>query len=73
MSNPELIICEASELSSQLTSLLELLFERGTSTGLPVNDNVIGLAYSMAARVSIFLMEEEKKQDEAEVKNAKHR
>lgn len=73
MNNPELIICEASELSEQLTSLLELLFERGTNTGLPVNDNVIGLAYSMAAKVSIFLMEEEKRQDEEEVKNAKHR
>lgn len=73
MSNPELIICEASELSAQLTSLLELLFERGSGTGLPANDNVIGLAYNMAAKVSIFLMEEEKKQDEEEVKNAKHR
>lgn len=72
MNNSELIICEASELAGQLTSLLELLFERGTSTGLPVNDNVIGIAYSMAAKVSIFLMEEEKKQDEKEAFNAKH-
>lgn len=73
MNNSDLIICEASELANQLTSLLELLFERGTSTGLPVNDNVIGIAYGMAAKVSIFLMEEEKKQDEKEAFNAKHR
>ena len=45
MSNSELIICEASELAGQLTSLLELLYERGTGSGLPVNDNVIGIAY----------------------------
>lgn len=69
----EMIICEASELSGQLTSLLELLYEKGTGTGLPVNDNVIGLTYSMATRVRIFLMEEEKKQDEEELKNAKPR
>ncbi|MDR6298244.1 hypothetical protein [Pantoea dispersa] len=72
MNNSGLIISEASELAAQLTSLLELLFERGSASGLPVNDNVIAIAYNMASKVSVFLMEEEKEQDEKEAGNAKH-
>lgn len=64
----QMIICEASELASQLTSLMELLFERGTGNGLPANDNVIGLAYNMAHKVEIFLRDEEERQD----KGVKH-
>lgn len=60
-------------MAAKLTSLLELLFERGTGTGLPANDNVIAIAYDMASKVSSFLMEEEKEQDEKEAGNAKHR
>lgn len=73
MKSNELIICEARELAGQLTAVLELLFERGTGSGLPVNDPVIGLTYNMAAKIDLFLDEEEKRQDEEEVKNAKHR
>lgn len=59
-------------MAAKLTSLLELLFERGTGTGLPANDKVIAIAYDMASKISAFLMEEEKKQDEKEAVNAKH-
>ncbi|MCZ4058195.1 hypothetical protein O3W44_02430 [Pantoea sp. LMR881] len=55
MKTDELIICEASELAGQLTALIELLFERGTGSGLPVNDPVVGPAYNMAAKVHFFL------------------
>lgn len=73
MRSNELIICEASELASQLTAVLELLFERGTGSGLPVNDPVVGLTYNMAARLHLFLNEEEKRQDMEAINNAKHR
>ena len=63
MKTDELIICEASELAGQLTALIELLFERGTGSGLPVNDPVVGLAYNMAAKVHFFLQTEETRQD----------
>lgn len=63
MATQQLIISEARELAGQLTSLIELLFEKGTGSGLPENDNVIGLAYNMAHKVEIFLRDEEERQD----------
>lgn len=73
MNKSELIICEASELADQLTALLQILFERGTGNGLHLNDPVIGLAYNMASKVSIFLINEEARQDKEETDRAKHR
>lgn len=55
MRSSDLIICEANEMASQLTSLMELLFERGAGNGLQVNDPIIGLAFNMAKKNSILL------------------
>lgn len=73
MGKNELIICEASELTEQLASLLQVLYERGTGNGLQVNDPVIGLAYNMASKVSNFLINEEARQDQEETQHVKHR
>ena len=51
MKSSDLIICEATEMASQLTSLMELLFERGAGNGLQVNDPIIGLAFNMAKKI----------------------
>lgn len=72
MKSNDLIICEAAEMAGQLTSLMELLFERGTGNGLQVNDPLIGLAFNMATKIQFFLQEEEDRQDKEEV-NDKHR
>ena len=66
MKSSDLIICEAAEMASQLTSLMELLFERGTGGGLQVNDPLIGLAFNMATKVQFFLQQEEERQDKEE-------
>lgn len=66
MKSNDLVICEASEMASQLTSLMELLFERGTGGGLQVNDPIIGLAFNMATKIQFFLQEEEERQDKEE-------
>lgn len=58
-------------MAGQLTSLMELLFERGTGNGLQVNDPLIGLAFNMATKIQFFLQEEEDRQDKEEV-NDKH-
>lgn len=71
MKSNDLIICEAAEMAGQLTSLMELLFERGTGNGLQVNDPLIGLAFNMATKIQFFLQEEEDRQDKEEV-NDKH-
>ncbi|MBE5251761.1 hypothetical protein [Mixta mediterraneensis] len=72
MKSNDLVICEAAEMASQLTSLMELLFERGTGNGLKVNDPLIGLAFNMATKIQFFLQEEEDRQDKEEI-NDKHR
>lgn len=72
MKSTDLIICEAAEMASQLTSLMELLFERGTGNGLQVNDPLIGLAFNMATKIQYFLQAEEERQDK-EYCNDKHR
>lgn len=72
MKSSDLIICEATEIASQLTSLMELLFERGAGNGLQVNYPIIGLAFNMAKKIQFFLQEEEKRQGKVEI-NAKHR
>lgn len=54
MKSSDLIICEATEIASQLTSLMELLFERGAGNGLQVNDPIIGLAFNMAKKFNSF-------------------
>lgn len=59
-------------MASQLTSLMELLFERGKGNGLQINDPIIGLAFNMATKIQFFLQEEEERQDKAEI-NEKHR
>lgn len=66
MKSNDLIISEATEMASQLTSLMELLFERGTGNGLQVNDPIIGLAFNMATKIQFFLQEEEERQDKEE-------
>ena len=66
MKSSDLIICEAAEMASQLTSLMELLFERGTGNGLQVNDPIIGLAFNMATKIQFFLQQEEERQDKEE-------
>lgn len=66
MKSSDLIICEAAEMASQLTSLMELLFERGTGGGLQVNDPLIGLAFNMATKVQFFLQQEVERQDKEE-------
>lgn len=66
MKSSDLIICEAAEMASQLTSLMELLFERGTGSGLQENDPLIGLAFNMATKIQFFLQEEEVRQDKEE-------
>lgn len=71
MKSSDLIICEAAEMASQLTSLMELLFERGTGGGLQVNDPLIGLAFNMATKIQFFLQQEEERQDKEE-SNGKH-
>ncbi len=72
MKSSDLIICEATEMASQLTSSMELLLERGAGNGLQVNNPIIGLAFNMAKKFQFFLQEEEKRQDKVEI-NAKHR
>lgn len=72
MKSNDLIICEAAEMAGQLTSLMELLFERGTGSGLQVNDPLIGLAFNMATKIQFFLQQEEDRQDKVEI-NDKHR
>lgn len=71
MKSSDLIVCEAAEMASQLTALMEILFERGTGSGLPVNDPIIGLAFNMATKIQFFLQGEEERQDKEE-SNGKH-
>lgn len=72
MEQSTMIICEASDLAGQLTALVELLYERGTGSGLPANDPVLGLAYNLSAKVHFFLRAEEERQESEELNRAKH-
>lgn len=67
--NNEILTCEASSFSDELTELLELLFERGCS-GIEPAHNLLGLAYGISSKIQTYLHNAEK-QEEAE-ENAKH-
>lgn len=57
MAKPELDICEVMNAASkgrQLNALLQNIFEKGTE-GCDADDELVGLAYDMCAKISQFL------------------
>ncbi|WP_431022056.1 Rop family plasmid primer RNA-binding protein [Erwinia rhapontici] len=48
-------ILNAASRARQLNALLQNIFEKGTSNGCPVDDEIVGIAYDISGKVTLFL------------------
>lgn len=56
-------VISTTSRARQLNALLMNIFEKGSSSGCPADDELIGLAYDLCGKVTLFLDQLESKEN----------